>query len=41
MAIRVQEDSRKKLYDSIKVEDVMELVNKVWKKAEYDKKYKI
>jgi len=39
--IRSEEDGRKKLYDSIRVEDVMEVIDDVWKKADYDKKYKI
>ena len=39
--IVVEDNSRKKLYDSVKAEDVMELINKVWEKAGYDKKYKI
>lgn len=34
-----EEGSRKKLYDSIGVDDVYNLVEEVWKKVGYDKKY--
>ena len=40
-AILKEEDSRGKLYDSIEVEDVYNLIEEVWKKADYDKKYSI
>ena len=36
--IRLEDASRKKLYDSIKVENVIKIVDMVWKKAGYDKK---
>ncbi len=40
-ALTKEEGSREKLYDSIGVEDVYNLIEKVWKKADYDKKYSI
>jgi len=40
-AINKEEGSRKKLYDSIGVKDVYNLIEEVWKKADYDKKYSV
>lgn len=40
-AINKEEGSRKKLYDSIEVKDVYNLIEEVWKKADYDKKYSV
>ncbi len=39
--IMKEEESRSKLYDSIGVDDVYNLVEEVWKKADYDKKYSV
>ncbi len=39
--IMKEEESRRKFYDSIGVDDVYNLVEEVWKKVGYDKKYSI